>query len=405
MNAAGKHNILIITDTFLAMAGSERNITQLMRGIDKERFQLYMACIYAGKLAQSMREEGYPVFDLRRGGIYTVNGLRNIICLRNLIREKNISLIVTYHEASDFYGLALAKICNIPIISSRRDMGYKTRLHHKVAYKLTGRLFDAEITVSYAVKEEMIKQGWFPAQRIFPIYNGVDLNEYDVMEKNIETIKKNNRINPGHLVVGLVANLRRIKGVHFLIEAASMICKKRSDVEFVIVGGNLEEAGYGREDLESLAKRLEVDRNIHFLGKRSDIVDLISLFDVAVVASLSEGFSNTILEYMASSKPVVATAVGGNAEAVVHGKTGLLVPPGDSQALAAAVQLLLGNKEIASRFGTAARKRVEEMFTLEAMIKKYEQLFEQVILGGKYDSPFAQHAASKTFCGVIERRR
>lgn len=383
MNASGKHNILILTDTFFGMAGSERNITQLMRGIDKERFQLYTACIYGGKLAQRMREQGYPVFDLRQGGIYTVNGLRNIIFLRNLIREKSISLIVSYHEASDFSGLALAKICNIPIISSRRDMGFKTRQHHKVAYKLTGRLFDGEITVCHAVKEEMIKQGWFPAQRIFPIYNGVDLNEYGVMKKNIETIKKENSINPDHLVVGLIANLRRIKGVHFFIEAASMICKKRSDVEFLIVGGISEESGYGRGDMESLAKRLRVDRNVRFLGSRNDIPDLISVFDVAVVASLSEGFSNTILEYMACSRPVVATTVGGNAEAIIHGETGLLVPPGDSQALATAVQLLLENKEIALRFGTAARKRVEEMFTLEVMIKKYEQLFEQVILGGQ----------------------
>jgi glycosyltransferase involved in cell wall biosynthesis len=162
-----------------------------------------------------------------------------------------------------------------------------------------------------------------------------------------------------------------------------MICKKRSDVEFLIVGGISEESGYGRGDMESLAKRLRVDRNVHFLGSRRDIPDLISVFDVAVVASLSEGFSNTILEYMACSKPVVATTVGGNAEAIIHGETGLLVPPGDSQALATAVQLLLENKEIASRFGTAARKRVEEMFTLEVMINKYEQLFEQVILGGK----------------------
>ena len=361
------------------MAGSERNITQLMTGIDKERFQLYMACFHSGELAQSMREQGYPVFGLRQGGIYTLNGLKNIIFLRNLIREKGISLIVTYHEASDFYGLALAKICNIPIISSRRDMGFKTRLHHKVAYKLTGRLFDREITVCYAVKEEMIKQGWFPAQRIFPIYNGVDLAEYNVMKKDTEIIKGKIGIDPRHPVVGLVANLRKIKGIQFLIEAASMICEKRSDVEFLIVGGNSKESGYRREDMESLAKRLEVGQNIHFLGKRSDIVDLISLFDVAVVASLSEGFSNTVLEYMASSKPVVATAVGGNVEAVVHGKTGLLVPPGDSPALAEAICAILNNKEMALQFGMAAKKRAEEKFSLENVIRSYENIFDQVI--------------------------
>jgi len=375
-----RKGILLLTDSFVGMAGSERNIAQLMGGIDKKKFQLYMACIHSGKLAQSMRERGYRIFDLQRGGIYTVNGLKNIIFLRNLVREKDISLIVTYHEASDFYGLVLAKSCNIPVFSSRRDMGFKTRLHHKVAYKLTGGLFDGEITVCYAVKEEMIKHGWFLPQRILPIYNGVDLNEYGVMKKDSEIIKGKIGIDPCRPVVGLVANLRRVKGVHFLIEAASMICKKRSDVEFLIVGGNnTEESGYRREDMESLAKKLEFGQNIHFLGKRSDIPALVSIFDVGVVASLSEGFSNTILEYMASSKPVVATAVGGNGEAVVHGNTGLLVPPGDSPALAEAICTILDNKEMALQFGTAARKRVEEKFSLDVMLRNYENLFERMI--------------------------
>jgi glycosyltransferase involved in cell wall biosynthesis len=364
----------------MGMGGSERNITQLMAGIDKEKFHIDVACIRSGKLAESMREQGYSVFDLRQGGIQTVNGMKNIIFLLGLIREKGISLILTYHEASDFYGLVLAKICNIPIISNRRDMGFNTRQHHKGAYKLTGRLFDGAITVSYAVKEEMIKQGWFPAQRIFPIYNGVDLNEREVTKKSIETIKTENSIHPDHLIVGLIANLRRIKGVHFLIEAVSIICKNRSDVEFLIVGGNnTDEIGYRREDMESRAKKLELDQNIHFLGKRSDIPDLVSIFDVAVIASLSEGFSNTILEYMASSKPVVATAVGGNAEAVVHGKTGLLVAPGDSGALAEAICAILDNKKMALQFGTAGRKRAEEKFSLENMIRNYENIFAQVI--------------------------
>ncbi|MDH5769297.1 MAG: glycosyltransferase, partial [Nitrospirota bacterium] len=103
-------------------------------------------------------------------------------------------------------------------------------------------------------------------------------------------------------------------------------------------------------------------------------------FDVAVVSSLSEGFSNVILEYMASSKSVVATNVGGNPEAVVDGETGLLVPPGDSLSLADAIWSILINKDMGIRLGIAGRERVEEKFSLEKMIINYEHLFEQVIL-------------------------
>ncbi len=379
MKTAGKYNILLLTDTFMGMAGSERNITQLLRGIDKEKFDLHMACIYSGQLAQEMREEGHSVIDLLRGGIYTANGFKNILFLRSLIKEKNISLIVAYHEASDFYGLTLAKLCNIPIISSRRDMGFKTRSHHKLAYKLTGRFFDREITVCDAVKQEVVKQGWFPECRIVSIYNGVDLQEYDACSRNSSDIKKKIGINASHPVVGLVANLRRIKGINYLIEAASRICRRRSDVQFLVVGGDTSDQNYSISSMQALAENLGVLQNIHFLGKRKDIPDLISLFDVAVVASLSEGFSNTILEYMASSKPVVATTVGGNAEAVVQGETGFLVPPGDSHALAEAIWTILDNPEMALRFSTAAKRRAEEKFSLDQMIKNYEAVFEQVI--------------------------
>ncbi len=380
MEMTNKYNVLILTDTFMGMAGSERNITQLLKGIDKEKFNLYMACIYSGQLAQEMREEGHSVFDLLRGGIYTVNGIKNIFFLRRLIKNKNISLIVTYHETSDFYGLILAKACNIPVISSRRDMGFKTRSHHKMAYKLIGGFFDREITVCDAVKQEIVKQGWFPEKRIVSIYNGVDLREYNTCRRTCSDIKKEIGIDPAHPVVGLVANLRRIKGITYLIEAASRICKRRSDVEFLIAGSDTTDMGYSISSMQTMAEKLGVSRNVHFLGRRRDVPEIISIFDVAVVASLSEGFSNTILEYMASSKPVVATTVGGNAEAVVQGETGFLVPPGDSHALAEAIWSILDDPITAQQFSTAAKKRVEEKFSLEHMIENYETIFKQVIL-------------------------
>jgi glycosyltransferase involved in cell wall biosynthesis len=150
-------------------------------------------------------------------------------------------------------------------------------------------------------------------------------------------------------------------------------------VEFLIVGDDLNEPGCTRKDMESVANKLNVRRKVHFLGKRNDVRDLISVFDVAVVPSLSEGFSNTILEYMASSKPVVATDVGGNREGVLHGETGLLVPPEDSYALAQAIMTVLEDKDLALRFGRAGRRRVEENFSLEKMVTNYEHLFEQII--------------------------
>jgi glycosyltransferase involved in cell wall biosynthesis len=381
-----RKRILILTDTFAAIGGSERNISQLLTGLEKDKFQLIVACFISGNLAQEMRNRGFSIFDLRRCGIYTVGGVENLAFLRKLIKEKKISLIVSYHEASDFYGLVLSRICNIPVVSSRRDMGFKTKLHHRMAYRLIGRYFDAVIAVSNAVKEEVIKRGWFPEKKIFTIYNAINVSEYGNTNDGT-VLRRKIGIAPKRPVVGVVANMRKIKGQQYFIEAASIINRHNRDVEFLIIGDNTTKT---RAEFNLLAKELNVSQNLHFLGKRSDIADLISIFDVAVVASLSEGFSNAILEYMASSRPIVATEVGGNPESVVHGETGLLVPPGDAHALAKAILSILEDREMALRFGMAGRKIVEERFSLEIMLRKYENLFEQVMISKKDTSPLGK---------------
>ena len=373
-----RKGILLLTDIFGRVGGAERNITQLMTGIDKDKFELHIACFVSGKLVESMRNQGFSIIDLNKAGIYTISGLRNLAFLKKFVTEKKISLIVTYHESSDFYGLVLSRICNIPIISARRDMGFKTEFHHRLAYRRVGRFFDAVIAVSNAVKKEVIRRRWFPEKKIFTIYNAINMTDYGKTHDGI-TLKRELRIHPESPVVGMVANIHRVKGHQYFLHAASIIHRYKRDVQFLIVGYDEIKSDFTIATLKQYGEEIGISNNLHFLGGRRDIADLISIFDVAVLSSLSEGFSNVILEYMASSKPAVATEVGGNPEIVIHGETGLLVPPADSHALASAILSILEDKEAASRLGIAGRRRVEERFSLDGMLKNYENLFEQVI--------------------------
>jgi len=373
-----RKGILLLTDIFGGMGGSERNINQLLAGIDKDRFELHVACLTSVKLAENIKKPGVSIIELNEVGIYTAGGLKNLAFLRRLVQEKKISLIVTYHESSDFYGLALGRLCRIPVISSRRDMSFKTRRRHGLAYRILGRYFDSVIAVSDAVKKEVVKRHWFPEKRIVTIYNAINVEEYGKTNGG-NALKDKMEIDPKHPIVGVVANMRRIKGHHYFVHAASIIHKHHPDVEFVVVGYDARKPGFSIAELKQYGETMGIVKNLHFIGGRRDTADFISLFDVAVLASLSEGFSNVILEYMASSKPVVATEVGGNPEIVVPGETGLLVPPADGDALADAILSLLENKEVALRLGKAGRKRVEEKFSQDVMLRNYENLFEQVI--------------------------
>jgi glycosyltransferase involved in cell wall biosynthesis len=116
-----------------------------------------------------------------------------------------------------------------------------------------------------------------------------------------------------------------------------------------------------------------------FAGLRSDVPELLAGVTVSVLPSLTEGLSNTLLESLATSVPVVATNVGGNPEIVEHGSTGFLVPPRDAAALAGAVGALLSDPARAARMGEAGRRRVEEHFSLEAMVRKTERLYESLL--------------------------
>jgi glycosyltransferase involved in cell wall biosynthesis len=258
-------------------------------------------------------------------------------------------------------------------------MGFKTTLPHRIAYKLFGRYFDGVITVSDAVKKEVIRKGWFKEGKVWSIHNGIDIEQY-TNHVNGEAIKRSIGIETDKHVVGLIGNIKKIKGTRHFLHAASLICAENSEVEFVVVGGDLHEAGSSMNDMKLLAKGMNIADKIHFLGLRKDIADLISIFDVAVISSLSEGFSNVLLEYMASAKPVVATDVGGNKEAVIHGETGILVPAEDAPSLAEGINVFLGDREIASRYGLAGRRRVEVEFSLRRMIQKYEDIFESIAM-------------------------
>jgi glycosyltransferase involved in cell wall biosynthesis len=383
-----RRRILLLTDIFGTVGGAERNITQLLIGIDKDKFDIYTACFVSGKLVESMRNQGFAITTLKEAGIYTISGLKNLAFLKRLATEKKICLIVTYHESSDFYGLALSRICHIPVISSRRDMGFKTALHYSLAYRVVGKYFDYVITVSDAVKREVIKRRWFPERKIFTIYNAIKTIDYgNVNEADGVALKRKLGIHPEYPVVGMVANMTKIKGHHYFLQAAAIICKYHPNVQFLIIGYEGKEPGFTIAGFERYGEEIGVSQSLHFVGGRTNVADLISIFDIAVLASLSEGFSNVILEYMASAKPVVATDVGGNPEVVVRGETGLLVPPGDPEALASAVLSMLGDKEMVFRFGMAGRRRVQERFSLDVMLRNYENLFEQVVNSRRDNSP------------------
>ncbi len=224
-----------------------------------------------------------------------------------------------------------------------------------------------------------IYQETIPKERLSIIYDGIDLEKYDQISGG-NFRKENNFVN-GEILVGLVGRIVEGKGHREFVLAAKEICQKRENLKFIIVGDDKGDTDDYISGIKTLIHDEGMGKNIIFTGWRDDVESIIKDFDVLVQASSTfpEGLGLTILEAMTLHVPVVATDIPGPSEIVENEKNGILVAPGDPHALADAVIRVLTHPELAAKLKKAGRKRIEEFFELNKMVKIFEELYERAI--------------------------
>lgn len=213
------------------------------------------------------------------------------------------------------------------------------------------------IAVSREVKQALVEEIGSIGDKVTVILNGVDLRRYPPDVDKIK-MRRSLGLDPEAIIISVVATFKEQKGHRYLIEAASLLVNKFPNLQILFLGD-----GELREGLEEQTKDRDLDETIEFLGTRQDIPDFLSASDMFVLPSLWEGLPMALVEAMASGLPIVATNVSGSKQAILPGKTGLLVPPGDVQELEKAITYLLSNPEIGKQMGAAARLRADEEFS------------------------------------------
>ena len=244
-------------------------------------------------------------------------------------------------------------------------------------YRLILPRVDHVVAVSEAAERSFLARWGWSSDRVGTIWNGIDVERMAPTSEPSAT-RRRLAVEPSAPFVLNVARTIPAKAQEILVQAMARVHETCPDARCLIAGT----AEHGSETAKLVADTihgLSAGSYVQMLGDRSDIPDLLAASDVFVLSSRQEGFPITILEAMAAGKPVVATDVGGCAEAVVHGETGLIVPPEDPDALANAILQLLQNPEQARRMGEAGRKRVEGHFTVGAMVRKHIELYERLI--------------------------
>jgi glycosyltransferase involved in cell wall biosynthesis len=321
-----------------------------------------------GAFVDRMRAEGYEVDVLRLGGALDV---RALLRLRRALRRRGADVLHTHvHFSLNVLGRLAGRLAGAAVVSHvhienvfRADgLG---RPAQRALDRATARLCARILAVSEATRDAVVADG-YPRSRIEVVPNGVDLVRAE--PERLEGLPLDTP------VVIEVARLAPVKGQRELIRALARV----PEAVLVLVGVAFESDGAYRDELAQEARAAGVDGRVVFAGYRPDAQALVAGADVFVLPSHAEGMPITILEAMAQERPVVATRVGGSAEVVVDGETGLLVPPGDEEALAAALQDLLGDAELRRRLGTAGRRRVEEHFSAEEMAARVLAVYDVI---------------------------
>jgi glycosyltransferase involved in cell wall biosynthesis len=281
---------------------------------------------------------------------------------RFLKRERIEVLICNLNKDVRVAGLA-ARIVGTPVVLARHGMqlcGKKWK--HK--FTLT-RLTDGIITNSETIKKAYAGYGWFANDFVKVLYNGIE-DKSRVIAYDFQKDFGNKR------VILSAGRLAEQKGYGYFLQAAQKLLSKRDDLVFVIAGKGKLEA-----DLKKLANDLGIQDSVRFLGFIEDLDPYIKGCDLFVLASIFEGMPNVVMEAMALGKAVVATDVNGARELMLDGSTGTIVPPRDPAALAAAISVLIDDRELCEDFGVAGLARVKKEFTIPAMVRNIERFLSE----------------------------
>jgi glycosyltransferase involved in cell wall biosynthesis len=245
---------------------------------------------------------------------------------------------------------------------------------YRCLYTLAARWVDGFIAVSAQIRENLAQEfGPAVAARVVVIPNGVDVQRYDG-ERDRDTVRQSLGLPQAAQVLMMVGTLKSVKGHRFLLKALPALLSRHPNIYLVIVGD-----GELRDALHVQAAALNLEERVCFLGSRQDIADLLAAADLFVLPSLWEGLSMALLEAMATGLPIVASSVSGTAQALEPGVSGELVPPGDVNALAQALDKVLGDPAYARALGQAARQRVVAGFSAERQAEAHLALYRQVL--------------------------
>jgi glycosyltransferase involved in cell wall biosynthesis len=358
------------------LAGGERSLLNLIRHLDPNTFRARAACDATDEYVASLEACGTPVERLRFPGLRPPGpaALRAVWGLTKFCKRVNAAILHANTPRTNLYAALAGRVAKVPVIWHCRNL-------LEPGMRDTDRWFawlpDRIICNSAAIAARFTGSRW--QDRVVTITNGVDLMEY---RPDLSGAAVRAELGwAGRPLIAAISRLDREKGHEVLLEAMRRVVMRCPDARLVIAGRAAVDPAGRQAALQRYIENLGLGEAARLVGFRRDIPELLAAADICVLPALAEACGRVLLEAMAMAKPVVGTASGGTPEIVKDGVTGILVPPGDPGAMAAALENLLQDPTRAGSMGAAGRERTVAHFSIEAHAEKTMRLYAEALAG------------------------
>jgi glycosyltransferase involved in cell wall biosynthesis len=373
---ASPQNILYIIPR-PEIGGAERQLLMLMQGLDRRYYCPHVVCLDGdGSLLGGYQEASESCVVLNRKKAFDWRVLQT---LRAHIQNLQPAIVHTWLYIANLYGsMATRTSTQVPVIVSQRGLGIDPQhsafkiWQMRVLNRLIAKISDHLLVNAQAVTEPMYQVGFRPDKTQI-IYNGLNLDIH-ITEQQKNNLRRELNIHPDETILAAIARTDPKKDLETMLRAFAIVHKQNPKTRLIIAGGGFPEY---QKKLDHLAEQLNIQSHVNFLGFRNDPQVILSICDVSLLSSLTEGLPNAILESMALGKPVVATAVGGVPELITDGVHGYLVPKGDYEQFACSILNI--NTDRAQEMGLAAKAKAHQQFSQQAMIDTTTQVYDQIL--------------------------
>lgn len=361
------------------MGGAEKSLYNLIKNIDKEKFEPILVCGESGELTDSIKKldvETHIIPMMQINTKYKIKGIYRLIKtsikLKKFIEFKNIDVLHNNTYRARFYGTIAGNMARIKVITHVRDIMHWTKVEKRLA-----KYEDCIIAISDAVKKHIFKQIDEVSQhKVVRIYNGVDVEEFDPNKFDKFKLKKEYNLNNDKFIIGVVGRFDEWKRFDLIIEAANNLKDDYKNLVFFIVGEAFDDDEEKvKINLKQLIKQYNLEDRVIFTGYRSDINEVMNGLDLFVLTSDNEPFGRVLIEALALNLPVVSTNNGGAPEIIINGSNGILVDYNNSEKLTKGIENIINNTSLRNSMKSNNRIYAKDKFSIQTHVKLVQELY------------------------------